>query len=73
MSVFKLASSQLGCPAGKVMPQRNPLSVPPPLFVTLTVWDGGVAPPCVALKLMLEGLSAMAGAGGFTTRVTVTV
>jgi hypothetical protein len=39
----------------------------------LTVCGAGFVPPCVALKAMLEGLSAMAGAGGLTTRVTVTV
>ena len=37
------------------------LSVPPPLLLILTVWVTGVAPPCVAAKERLVGLTPMTG------------
>jgi hypothetical protein len=46
------------------------LSVPPPLFVTLTVCAGGFAPPCVALKASVAGATARTGVDGLTVSVT---
>jgi len=37
------------------------LSVPPPVLLMLTVWDSGLAPPCVATKESVVGLAPMAG------------
>jgi hypothetical protein len=56
-----------------IVPTSSPLSVPAPPFVTLTACDAGFVPRYVALKVMLEGLSTMAGGGGLTTSVTLTV
>lgn len=50
------------------------LSVPEPEFVMLTFWLAGFAPPCVAVKVKLEGLRLIVGLGAaFTVSVTGTV
>jgi hypothetical protein len=48
--------------------------LPLPVFVTDTVLAAGFAPPCVALKASVAGVTASAaGAGGSTVKVTGTV
>jgi hypothetical protein len=46
-------SHPVGSPAVKVTGALSPFSVPPPTLVTATVCAAGLAPPCVALKLLL--------------------
>ena len=50
---------------------RRPLSVPPPVFDTFTVWAAGFAPPAVAVNERLAGASPPAA--GFTVSVMATV
>ena len=49
----------------------KPLSVPPPPLVMLTTWLGGLAPPWVAEKLRLAGVSTIAGPAEVTVNVTL--
>jgi hypothetical protein len=51
----------------------SPLRVPPPALNTETVCALGLAPPAVAEKLRLEGDSPIAGGGGETVHVTLTL
>ena len=43
------------------------VSVPPPVLVTDTFCAPGFAPPCVAVKRALAGVTASAGGGGGST------
>ena len=49
------------------------LRLPPPEFVTFTVWAAGFVPPWVPLKVRLAGATASTGVAGFTVSVTSTV
>jgi hypothetical protein len=52
---------------------ERPLSVPPPPFVTGTVWGAGSPPNTVALNVTLVLASTIVGGGAATVNVTLTV
>lgn len=64
VAAVKLAESQppVGPPAYAIVPTARPLSVPVPLFVTVTVCAAGLAAPAVAEKFAAADDSEMAGA-----------
>ena len=47
-------------------------SVPPPVLLTVKARVAGAAPPCVAAKARLPGVTASAGPGGAGSTVSVT-
>jgi hypothetical protein len=48
----------------------NPLSAPPPVLVTETVWAVGLAPPVLAKKFRLVGDRLITGEDEVSTMVT---
>jgi hypothetical protein len=65
----------VGCPAVYETVAARPLSVPPPAFVTATVWSAGFTLPASPVKFLLVFDSAISGpACGWTTvKVTLTL